>query len=229
MIQLRDVQKSYPVGKERFPALKDIQLDIRTGEMLAIRGRSGAGKSTLFNIIGCLDNFDSGEYSLNGKRVDQMKDPELATLRSEKIGFVLQEFALLNHQTVLFNVMLPMFFDKTPYKLMKGRAEKALEKVQMADQKNKKANQLSGGQRQRVAIARAIVNEPDLLLADEPTGALDSQTSNDIMELLSSLNQSGITVLVITHDDEVATYCKREIQIVDGRIVSDTHSNPLTR
>lgn len=221
MIELKNIQKSYPVGKERFTALKDINLTVDTGELLAIQGRSGAGKSTLFNIIGCLDDFDQGEYLLNGELISAKRDKELARLRSEQIGFVLQEFALLDHQPVLFNVMLPMYFDNTPYSVMKQKATEALAQVQMHDHKDKLANKLSGGERQRVAIARAIVNDPMILLADEPTGALDTETANEIMNLLVTLHANGLTVLIITHDEEVAAYCPRRIQLLDGRIQTD--------
>ena len=183
--------------------------------------KSGAGKSTLFNIIGCLDDFDQGEYLLNGELIHTKKDKKLASLRSEQIGFVLQEFALLDHQPVLFNVMLPMFFDDTPYATMKDKATAALAQVQMLDHKDKLANTLSGGERQRIAIARAIVNDPVILLADEPTGALDTETAQEIMDLLLEMHANGLTVLIITHDEEVAAYCPRRIELRDGRIQDD--------
>lgn len=225
MIEINNITKRYQIGKTNFTALSGVSLTIKLGEMVAIQGRSGAGKTTLFNILGCLDTFDTGEYQLNGCRVDKMKDSELAALRCQNIGFVLQEFALINHQTVLFNVMLPLFFDKIAYRAMKIKAREALEKVGMSDLAQKKANQLSGGQRQRVAIARALVNNPDIILADEPTGALDSHTASQIMRLFTELNQQGITVLVITHDDTVASYCKRRIILQDGLIVEDQREN----
>lgn len=221
MIEVHRVTKSYQLGKTKFAALSDVSLSIQPGEMVAIQGRSGAGKTTLFNILGCLDTFDSGTYQLDGRRVDKMKDFELAALRCRKIGFVLQEFALINQQSVLFNVMLPLFFDKIAYRTMKTRALEALEKVGMSDSARKKTNQLSGGQRQRVAIARALVNRPEIILADEPTGALDSQTASQIMQLLTELNQQGITVLLITHDDTMAAYCRRRIILQDGRVIND--------
>jgi len=221
MILVENITKSYQLGKDKFTALTDVSLTIKSGEMVAIQGRSGAGKTTLFNILGCLDTFDSGTYQLDGQWVNKMKDFELAAIRCRKIGFVLQEFALVNQQTVLFNVMLPLFFDKISYREMKGRALEALEKVGMSDSARKKANQLSGGQRQRVAIARALVNRPKIILADEPTGALDSQTANQIMQLLTKLNQQGIIVLIITHDDTMAAYCRRRIMLQDGLVIAD--------
>lgn len=221
MIEMHNITKTYQVGKNQFSALTDVSLSVQKGEMVAIQGRSGAGKTTLFNLLGCLDTFDTGKYFLDGHQVDQMKDRELATIRCRKIGFVLQEFALINHQSVFFNIMLPLFFDRVPYRKMKTMAEEALKKVDMPDLGRKKANQLSGGQRQRVAIARALVNHPDIILADEPTGALDSQTAIQIMQLFCSLNQLGITILVITHDDKVADYCQRRVLIQDGKLISD--------
>lgn len=221
MIEVHQITKNYQLGKTRFTALSDISLTIQPGEMVAIQGRSGAGKTTLFNILGCLDTFDSGTYQLDGRQVDRMKDAELAALRCQKIGFVLQEFALINQQSVLFNVMLPLFFDKIAYRTMKKRAMEALGKVGISDLARNKANQLSGGQRQRVAIARALVNHPEIILADEPTGALDSKTADQIMQLLSELNQQGITILLITHDDTMAGYCRRRIVLEDGKVIDD--------
>lgn len=221
MIEVHQITKNYQLGKTRFAALSDISLTIQRGEMVAIQGRSGAGKTTLFNILGCLDTFDSGTYRLDGRQVDRMKDAELAALRCQKIGFVLQEFALIHQQSVLFNVMLPLFFDKIGYRTMKMRAMEALGKVGISDLARNKANQLSGGQRQRVAIARALVNQPEIILADEPTGALDSKTAGQIMQLLSELNQQGITILLITHDDTMAAYCRRRIVLEDGKVIDD--------
>lgn len=188
-------------------------------------GRSGAGKSTLLQIIGCLDLFDKGEYILDNYRIQEMHDSQLARIRNDKIGFVFQDFSLLNQQSVLFNVMLPMYFNKTPYKQMKERALHSLEIVGLLDHTKKKAHQLSGGQRQRVAIARAIVNSPSIILADEPTGALDSETSKHIMDLFQRLNEIGLTIIVVTHDQAVADYCSRIITINDGKIIQNKEKN----
>lgn len=221
LITVSALNKYYTVGDSQLHALKDITLDISQGEFIAIQGKSGSGKSTLLNILGCLDNFHDGEYTFLGENVSGLKDAKTARLRNEHIGFVLQDFSLINNKSVLFNVMLPLYFGKTPYGKMKGKALDALEKVGLSDQAHKKANQLSGGQRQRVAIARAIVTQPELILADEPTGALDSETSGDIMRLFQSMNDRGITILVVTHDDTVADYCRRKITIKDGAILAD--------
>ena len=221
MIEIKGLNKYYPVGKEKFHALKNIDLTVADGEAVAIMGKSGAGKSTLLNIIGCLDGFDSGEYTLDGITVRNLSDTKQARLRNDKIGFVMQDFALIEYKTTLFNTMLPMYFDKTPSGKMKKKALKALCVVGIEDQAHKKVNQLSGGQRQRAAIARAIVKNPPLILADEPTGALDSDTSEQIMNLLMEMNSRGMTLIVVTHDETVASYCGRKIVISDGRIVPE--------
>lgn len=222
MIKVENLIKTYKLGKDLFYALDDVSLTVDDGELVAICGTSGAGKSTLLNILGCLDKADSGKYYLDDVDVFSLKDSKTAKLRNKKIGFVLQDFSLINHKKVDFNVMLPMYFDNTPGKQMKIKADKALKAVGLEDQKNKKANQLSGGQRQRVAIARAIVNDPSVVLADEPTGALDSKTSQSIMELFKELNKKGITVIIVTHDKEIASYCNRQIEIKDGKIIFDS-------
>lgn len=221
MIEITQLNKYYKVGSGKMHALKDINLTVQDGESLAIQGKSGAGKSTLMHIIGLLDNYDSGSLKIDGQEIKKLHDGKLAKIRNQKIGFVMQDFSLLDHKTVLMNTMLPLFFNnKYSYSKMTGLAHEALKRVGIDDQANKKANQLSGGQRQRVAIARAIISEPQIILADEPTGALDSETSKEIMELLISLNENNnITLIVITHDDSVADYCKRKIIISDGRIV----------
>lgn len=219
LITLEKINKYYKVGNGKFHALKDATLTIRAGELVALQGRSGAGKSTLLQILGCLDTFDTGAYFFDGISVQSLHDEKNARLRNENIGIVLQDFTLINQKSVLFNVMLPMYFNKTPYRMMKKNALAALEIVGLEDQQRKKANQLSGGQRQRVAIARAIVNHPKLLLADEPTGALDQKTGQDIMDLFLSLNQAGTTVVIVTHDDTIARQCPRIVQIADGVIV----------
>ncbi len=222
MIKVENLIKTYKLGKDLFYALDDVSLTVDDGELVAICGTSGAGKSTLLNILGCLDKADSGKYYLDDVDVFSLKDSKTAKLRNKKIGFVLQDFSLINQKKVDFNVMLPMYFDNTPGKQMKIKADKALKAVGLEDQKNKKANQLSGGQRQRVAIARAIVNDPSVVLADEPTGALDSKTSQSIMELFKELNKKGITVIIVTHDKEIASYCNRQIEIKDGKIIFDS-------
>lgn len=222
MIKIKNLSKTYPVGKETFTVLNNINLTIEQGEMVAIQGRSGAGKTTLFNVIGCLDHFDEGKYALDGVDIASIKDSQAAKIRSQKIGFVLQDFALISHQTATFNVMLPLFFDKVSYKKMKEKALEALRAVAIEELANKKVSQLSGGQKQRVAIARALVNDPQIILADEPTGALDSETALQIIELLKGLNRKeSLTVLMITHDDDVASHCNRRIEIEDGKIISD--------
>ncbi len=219
MIELRKLNKYYKVGKQKFHALKDVDLKIEDGEMVAIVGKSGAGKSTLMNIIGLVDTWDSGEYMLDGVQIRKNSDLKLAKLRNEKIGFVLQDFALIEDQSVLFNVSLPLILGKEKMKNIKPKALHALEKVGLADQRSKKANQLSGGQKQRLAIARAIINEPSLILADEPTGALDSKTGIEIIELLAKQNAAGTTVVIITHDKTVSESCGRIIRIADGALV----------
>ena len=221
MIQLRGIQKSYLIGETRFSSLQNINLSIEHGESVAIMGKSGAGKSTLLYILGCLDNFDSGNYFLDNVEIGMQNDETLSKIRNERIGFVLQDFALISHKSVIFNTMLPMFFDKTPRALMKEKALEALDSVG-TNQMHKRVNQLSGGQRQRVAIARAIVKAPLLILADEPTGALDSDTGKEVMDILMKMNDRGITLVVVTHDDDVAAYCSRKIILSDGRVFSDS-------
>lgn len=220
MIRLENISKIYKVGKEDFYALRDVTLTIEKGEIVAIRGASGCGKTTLLNVIGCLDRASRGSYFFEGEDVSRLSDGKSAVIRNEKIGFVLQDFALINTQTVLYNVMLPLLFSKMPYSKIKKRALAVLEQVGIADQAKKKANRLSGGQRQRVAIARALVNSSSLLLADEPTGQLDSKTGESIMTLLRELNESGITVVMVTHDDKVASIAHRQITLSDGSIKS---------
>lgn len=216
MINIKGLNKYYPLGKERFHALKDIDLEVKHGEMLCLTGRSGSGKSTLLHVIGLLDTFESGEYLFDGSAVRELSDSRRAALRNADIGFIMQDFALVSDRSVLFNVMLPLMFGKTSLSQAKKLAAESLEKVGIADQKNKRVNQLSGGQKQRVAIARAIVTKPKLILADEPTGALDSKTGAAIMDLLCTLNGEGITVIVATHDAQVMSRCKRSVRISDG-------------
>lgn len=222
MIKIEHLNKYYKTGRGRFHALKDISLEIGDGEFVCIEGRSGAGKTTLLNIIGCLDGFDSGSYLLNGQPVEKMGDRRLAAIRNREIGFVIQDFALIAKEDVLFNVMLPLYFSRTGTAKMKRLAQDTLELVGLADQAGKKVSQLSGGQKQRVAVARALVSGGGILLADEPTGALDSVTGRGIMELISRINsERGTTVILITHDAEVASYARRRIALSDGAVISD--------
>ena len=222
MIKIEHLNKYYKTGRGRFHALKDISLEIGDGEFVCIEGRSGAGKTTLLNIIGCLDGFDSGSYLLDGQPVEKMGDRRLAAIRNREIGFVIQDFALIAKEDVLFNVMLPLYFSRTGMAKMKRLAQDTLELVGLADQAGKKVSQLSGGQKQRVAVARALVSGGGILLADEPTGALDSVTGRGIMELISRINsERGTTVVLITHDAEVASYARRRIALSDGAVISD--------
>lgn len=221
MIEIKNLGKTYGNKENATVALDHINLTIKQGEFAAIMGKSGAGKSTLLHILGGLDTFDSGEYRLMGKNVGAMKDNSLSRLRNETIGFVMQDFALISEKTVLFNTMLPLFFDKTPWSKMKTQCMAALERVGIQELAKKRVNQLSGGQKQRVAIARAIVKDPPLLLADEPTGALDSETGKSIMEILTALNAQGTLVILVTHDEDIAAYCKRKIVLSDGKVVQD--------
>lgn len=219
MIELNRLNKYYKVGKQKFHALKDIDLTVGDGEMVAVIGKSGAGKTTLLNILGLVDTWDSGSYTLDGTDVKSLSDRRLAKMRNEKIGFVLQDFALIEDQTVLFNVSLPLLLgNKVRFVEVKPKAISALEKVGLLDQRNKKVGQLSGGQKQRVAIARAMINEPSLILADEPTGALDTGTGLEIMELLRQRNESGTTVIIITHDEAISKSCGRIVRIGDGML-----------
>ena len=220
MIEIKDVVKIYNKGDANaFEALHGVSLTIEDKEMTAIVGKSGAGKSTLLHIIACIDNYDEGEYYLDGELIKNKNDKELARIRNEKLGLVMQDYALVDDFTAIENVLLPLDFAKTKASNRKKLAEQALAAVGMEEFKNKPVKKLSGGQKQRVAIARAIVNNPSVLLADEPTGALDSDTSEEIMELLKDLNHQGMTIVIITHDVEVANLCNRKIEIGDGRIM----------
>ena len=220
MIEIKNITKIYNPGKSNeFTALKDISLTIGDGEMTAIIGKSGAGKSTLLHIMACIDNYQNGEYRIDGTLVKQLSERDSARIRNEKIGMVMQNFALVEDFSALENVLLPLDFAKNKKSDRRETAMKALSSVGMAEYAKKPVNKLSGGQKQRVAIARAIVNEPSMILADEPTGALDSKTSAEIMEVFKSLNRQGKTVVIVTHDLEVARQCGRIIEISDGRIV----------
>ncbi len=220
MIEIKNLTKTYNYKKSNaFTALKDISLKIEDGEMLAIIGKSGAGKSTLLHIIGCIDTFEKGEYSIDDTDVHKLSDKKLAEIRNEKVGIVMQDFALVEEYTVIENVKIPLYFSKKKKGSANTLAIEALEKVGIKDLAKKPVNKLSGGQKQRVAIARAIVNDPSFILADEPTGALDTKTSAEIMELFQKLNDDGKTVIIITHDPGVAEKCKRKIEISDGKII----------
>jgi putative ABC transport system ATP-binding protein len=219
MIKADNLTKSYELGGQTVHALADVSLHIAPGEMVAIRGPSGSGKSTLMNILGCLDRSDSGRYVLDGEDVSMLDDDELADVRNRRIGFVFQTFNLLPRMTALENVELPIQYAGGHE--ARHRAMRALTSVGLADRTHHEPNQLSGGQRQRVAIARALVNDPSIILADEPTGALDTRTGAEVLALLTELNQQGRTVIVVTHDLNVAKYCAREIYLMDGSIVSE--------
>lgn len=220
MIEIRELSKTYNYGKSNaFKALKSVSLDIESGELIAIMGKSGAGKSTLMHIIGMIDDFESGTYCLNGRDMSKLSAGEAAKVRNEEIGIVLQDFALVDQYSAIENVMLPLYFAKGSVKRNKKKlALDALKRIGIEELCNKKVNKLSGGQKQRVAIARAIVNEPSVILADEPTGALDANTSTEIMKVLRDLNEQGITIIIITHDEDVANMCDRIINIKDGKI-----------
>jgi putative ABC transport system ATP-binding protein len=219
MILLEDISKTYYLGAIDVPVLKHVNLSIAEGEYVAIMGASGSGKSTLMNIIGCLDRPTSGQYFLAGTNLTTLNDDELANIRNQYVGFVFQQFNLLPRLTALANVMLPMIYADVPRSQRISQATEALELVGLKEQIQNRPNQLSGGQQQRVAIARALVNHPALVLADEPTGALDSKTSQEIMDLLTGLNQQGTTIAIVTHDANVASQTKRVIHMQDGSIV----------
>lgn len=221
IIRMENITKSYSLGGEVVHALRGVSLQIGKGDFLAIVGPSGSGKSTLMNIIGCLDRPDEGRYILDGKEIDKMIDSELATVRNEKIGFVFQNFHLLAKLTALENVELPLLYRGVKTKERQKIAYEYLEKVGLKDRARHLPNQLSGGQQQRVAIARALVGTPPILLADEPTGALDSKTSKEIIQLMKQLNEQGHTIVLITHDWEVANEAKRIVRIQDGRLFEE--------
>ncbi|MEI3175847.1 MAG: ABC transporter ATP-binding protein [Lachnospiraceae bacterium] len=216
MLELDHIYKDYLQGRLTVPVLKDVTLHVDRGEYVAIMGPSGSGKTTLMNIIGCLDTPTSGEYTLNGTSLLHHKDKELSAVRNRSIGFVFQSFNLLPRQSAVDNVALPLLYAGVSRKERRERAVSALEKVGLADRMNFKPTQLSGGQKQRVAIARAMVTKPDILLADEPTGALDSASGHQVMELFRQLNEEGMTVIMITHDPEIAAHAKRVLLIRDG-------------
>jgi putative ABC transport system ATP-binding protein len=221
LIETVDLWKSYQMGEETIHALRGVSIQIERGEYVAIMGPSGSGKSTLMNLIGCLDTPSKGSYLLNSKQVSAMDDNELARIRNEEIGFVFQTFNLLPRATALRNVELPLVYAGVPAKDRELRARAALEKVELSARMNHRPNELSGGQRQRVAIARALVNNPSILLADEPTGNLDSKTGVEIMGVFDRLHKAGNTIVLVTHEPDVAAYANRAIHIRDGQVEQD--------
>jgi putative ABC transport system ATP-binding protein len=228
IIHLENIKKSYFLGKQELPVLKGISLDIFKNEYVSLMGPSGSGKSTLMNILGCLDSPTGGKYVLNGSDVSRMIDDDLATVRNKEIGFVFQQFNLLPRLTAAENVALPLIYSGTPKKERAERAAAVLEKVKLTDRMNHKPNELSGGQCQRVAIARALINNPAIILADEPTGNLDSKTSYEIMDILGKIHADGNTVILVTHEDDISKFSHRIIRLKDGLIETDKiNENPV--
>jgi putative ABC transport system ATP-binding protein len=221
LIETRDLWKTYVMGSEEIHALRGVSILIERGEYVAIMGPSGSGKSTLMNLVGCLDTPSKGSYLLNGKEVAEMNDDELARIRNEEIGFVFQTFNLLPRATALHNVELPLVYGGVSGKERHERAQQALEKVELMSRASHRPNELSGGQRQRVAIARALVNNPSILLADEPTGNLDSKTGVEIMAVFRRLHEAGNTIILVTHEPDIAAYARRAIHIRDGQVEKD--------
>jgi putative ABC transport system ATP-binding protein len=226
MISISQLSKIYRMGEIEVHALDGVDLEVDAGDYLAIMGPSGSGKSTLMNLIGCLDTPTSGTYVLNGQAVSGLDDTELAHIRNREIGFVFQTFNLLSRATALANVELPLIYARMPAAKRRQLALEALERVGLGDRVKHQPNELSGGQRQRVAVARALVNRPSILLADEPTGNLDSKTSEEIMALFNELNASGNTIVLVTHEEDIATNARRTIRLLDGRVVSDGRRTP---
>ncbi|CYV36667.1 TPA: ABC transporter ATP-binding protein [Streptococcus suis] len=222
LIRLTNINKSYKNGDQELRVLKDIDLEVEEGEFLAIMGPSGSGKSTLMNIIGLLDRSSSGNYWLEGEEVSQLSEKKLAQVRNDQIGFVFQQFFLLSKLNALQNVELPLIYAGVPANQRKKLAKRYLEKVELAERMTHLPSELSGGQKQRVAIARALVNTPAIILADEPTGALDTKTGEQIMQLLTELNNEGKTIIMVTHEPEIAAYAKRKIVLRDGVITEDS-------
>jgi putative ABC transport system ATP-binding protein len=221
MIRTEDLWKTYQMGAEEVHALRGVTFQIRRGEYVAIMGPSGSGKSTMMNLIGCLDTPTRGKYYLNSRLVSEMNDDELARIRNKEIGFVFQTFNLLARSTALHNVELPLIYNGTPARERKERAMQALQKVELGDRMYHKPNELSGGQRQRVAIARALINNPSIILADEPTGNLDSATSSEIMKLFDDLHKNGNTIVLVTHEADIAGHARRAVRLHDGQVASD--------
>lgn len=221
MIELVNITKSYRMGQIDLPVLSGVSLSVKTGELIAIMGPSGSGKSTLMNIIGCLDRPSSGIYSFEGREIGTLSDDELAAVRNSKLGFVFQTFNLLPRFSALKNVEVPLIYSGVPARLRRERAIPLLQSVGLGERMDHKPTELSGGQQQRVAIARALVNNPPVLLADEPTGNLDSRSGEDILNILTDLNVKGVTMIIVTHDQNVAARCKRVINLKDGLVVGD--------
>ena len=221
IIKLNNLHKSYVTGELNLPVLKGINLQINAGEFVSIMGSSGSGKTTLLNIMGCLDVFDTGEYSLHGNNIHKASADDLAKVRLNNIGFVFQQFNLIPRFTAMRNIELPLIYKGTGHKLRQEKVQTALERVDLSDRSHHTPTQLSGGQQQRIAIARALVNQPDILVADEPTGSLDTQTGIEIMQLFQSLNNEGITIIMVTHEEDIAAYSKRIVRLRDGLVMSD--------
>ena len=228
IIHLENIQKAYFMGKQALPVLKGISLDIYKNEYVALMGPSGSGKSTLMNILGCLDSPSAGRYILNGNDVSKMPDDDLAEVRNKEIGFVFQQFNLLPRLTAAENVALPLVYGGFTRKLRTEMARDVLNKVGLADRSHHKPNELSGGQCQRVAIARALVNNPSIILADEPTGNLDSKTSNEIMDIFGAIQAGGNTVVLVTHEEDIANYAHRVVRLRDGLIETDKKNERIT-
>ena len=222
VIEIQDIARHFMVGSETIKALKSIDLSIQKNEFVALMGQSGSGKSTLMNILGCLDTPTNGTYTLANKNVSQLKDNSLAEIRNQEIGFIFQSFNLLPKSTALENVMLPLVYAGVHRQDREKKALEALEKVGLSDRIHHRPNELSGGQRQRVAVARALVNNPSIILADEPTGNLDSTTSVEIMKLFQDIHKNGNTVIIVTHENDIAQYAHRIIRLKDGNVESDT-------
>lgn len=227
IIHLEDIRKSYYMGKQELQVLKGINLDIHTNEYVALMGPSGSGKSTLMNILGCLDSPSAGRYVLNGQDVSKMADDNLADVRNKEIGFVFQQFNLLPRLTALENVALPLVYAGVGRKQRTEMAMEVIQKVGLEDRSHHKPNELSGGQCQRVAIARALVNNPSLILADEPTGNLDTKTSKEIMDIFTQIQEAGNTVVLVTHEEDIANYAKRVVRLRDGLIETDRRKPEL--
>ena len=227
MLSLRSIEKSYPLAGGQLPVLKGIDLIIEQGEMVAIMGSSGSGKSTLLNVLGLLDNFDAGSYHLDEVDMSELSERQSARYRSRFLGFVFQSFNLIAFKSALENVALPLFYQKIRRRERQKRALAMLDRMGMGDRANHLPSELSGGQKQRVAMARALITTPRVILADEPTGALDSVTSNEVMDVLREVNSTGITVIIVTHEADIAARCDRTIRLKDGRIIEDGNSSEV--
>ena len=226
MIEISCLNKSYGLGEQAVHVLKDVSLSVGEGELVSITGSSGSGKSTLLNILGCLDSFDSGQYQLNGQNVTKMREAAAAQFRNRQLGFIFQSFNLLPYKSAVENVALPLYYQKVGRRQRNERAAKLLQRLGLGERLSHLPNELSGGQKQRVAIARALITDPALVLADEPTGALDSETTVGVMSLLQELHREGRTMIIVTHEKEIADATERQIVLVDGKIASDTRQIP---